>query len=344
MIPPVFADVPTHDLSIFDPASPPAESIRHLSVLVFAITGFIFIVVEGILFYSVFRFRRRAAGSAEPPQVYGSKPIEIAWTAAPALVVFILVLVTARTLWEVNVPPPQPTEGDNTLFVTVVGKQWWWEYTYDHYNGRPLAFTTANELHVPAAPPRGPDENKEEYEKKYRVYLTLKSADVCHSFWVPRLAGKTDLIPGRSNSMWFRTNQPGLYVGQCAEYCGTQHANMLIRVVVDSPGVFDDWVEKQQKPAVDDPAARSGQSAFLKQSCVNCHRVRGTSDKGGYAPDLTHLMSRQTLAAGMVPNTPEELRRWVADPQKTKPGCLMPAFGLSDTERDEIVRYLETLR
>src|SRR5579872_4263459 len=138
------------NLSIFDPASPGAESIRNLSVLVLAITGFIFLLVEGILFYAILRFRRGAPTGTEPPQVYGSKPIEIAWTAAPALIVFVLVLVTTRTLWEINVPPPQPREGDNTLFVTVVGRQWWWEYTYDHYNGRPLGFTTANELHVPA--------------------------------------------------------------------------------------------------------------------------------------------------------------------------------------------------
>src|SRR5262249_18742995 len=142
------ADPSTQNLSIFDPASPQAESIRSLSVLVLAITGFIFVVVEGILIYSIIRFRRRAsaAGSGaretERAQVYGSKPIEIAWTAAPALIVFVLVLVTARTLWEVNVPPPQPREGDNTLFVTVVGRQWWWEYQYDHYSGRALGFTT----------------------------------------------------------------------------------------------------------------------------------------------------------------------------------------------------------
>src|SRR5438105_8326528 len=139
------------DLSIFDPASPPAEAIRKLSFLVFAITGLIFLVVEGVLLYSVIRFRRQStAPAAEPPQVYGSKPIEIAWTAAPALIVFILVLVTARTLWDVNVPPPRPQAGDNTLFVTVVGRQWWWEYTYDHSNGRAPGFTTAQELHLPA--------------------------------------------------------------------------------------------------------------------------------------------------------------------------------------------------
>jgi cytochrome c oxidase subunit 2 len=344
--------------SIFDPVSPPAESIRNLSVLVLAITGFIFVVVEGILIYSIVRFRRRAAAGApppetagpnaaretEPPQVYGSKPIEVAWTAAPALIVFVLVLVSARTLWEVNVPPPQPREGDTTLFVTVVGRQWWWEYQYDHYDGQALGFTTANELHVPAAPPRGPDEKEEEYEKKHRVFLTLKSADVCHSYWVPRLAGKVDLIPGRTNSLWFRTDRPGLYLGQCAEYCGTQHANMLLRVVVEPREDFERWLANERKPAVEDPAVSDGRSAFLRQSCVNCHRVRGTSEKSSYGPDLTHLMSRKTLASGMVENNPENLRRWVDDPQKVKPGCLMPAFGLTDRERDDVVRYLLTLR
>jgi cytochrome c oxidase subunit 2 len=329
------ADPSTRGLSIFDPVSPPAESIRNLSVLVLAITGFIFIVVEGILVYSLVRFRRRAAtGTAEPPQVYGSKPIEIAWTAAPALVVFVLVLVSARTLWEVNIPPPLPRAGDNTLFVTVVGHQWWWEYAYDQYNGRELGFTTANELHVPASA-----------EGVARpVYLTLKSADVAHSFWIPRLAGKTDVIPGRANSMWFRTDRPGLYLGQCAEYCGTQHANMLLRVVVDSPEDFESWLENERQPAAEDAAASTGRSAFLAQSCINCHRVRGTSARGSGAPDLTHLMSRKTLASGMVENTPENLRRWVADPKQIKPGCLMPAFGLTDRERNDIVRYLLTLR
>ena len=370
MIALLLADADAQNLSIFDPVSPPAESIRSLSVLVLAITAFIFIAVEGILIYAIIRFRRRpasgsaagadatgpalspdagrggTAGETEPPQVYGSKPIEIAWTAAPALVVFVLVLVSARTLWEVNVPPPQPKEKDNALFVTVVGRQWWWEYQYDYYNGKPiravgtdgketdLPVITANELHVPAS--AGGVSRK--------VFLTLKSADVCHSFGVPRLAGKTDLIPGRVNAMWFQTDQPGLYVGQCYEYCGTQHANMLIRVYVDSPDDFEAWLANERQPAVEDPEVRAGRSAFLGQSCVNCHRVRGTPARGSYGPDLTHLKKRETLASGMVKNTPVNLLAWVADPQKVKPGCLMPAFGLSDRERDNLVRYLLTLR
>jgi cytochrome c oxidase subunit 2 len=342
-----------NDLSIFNPASPPAQSIVDSSILVLAISAFIFVVVEGILLYAVFRFRRVARADAseslarpgdgpvslrsEPPQVYGSKPIEIAWTAAPAMIVFVLVLVTARTLWEVKIPPPKPEEGDKTLFVTVVGRQWWWEYRYDHYDGKALGFITANELHVPAAPDDAP-------LQKYRVFLTLESADVCHSFWVPRLGGKFDLIPGRSNHMWFRTDRAGLYLGQCAEYCGTQHANMLLRVSVDPPGEFARWLEHEGGPAVDDPSVRSGKEVLLRQSCVNCHAIRGTTARGTYAPDLTHLMSRETLAAGMVPNSPDNLRLWVDDPQKVKQGCLMPAFGLSKNDCDLVVRYLLTLR
>jgi cytochrome c oxidase subunit 2 len=326
----------TQNLSIFDPVSPPGESIRSLSALLFAICAFIFVVVEGVLFYCVFRFRRaRAAGqTAEPPQVYGSKPIEIAWTAAPALIVLVITLVTTRTLWEVKLTPPKPQPGDNTLFVTVVGRQWWWEYHYDYYNGKPLGVTTANELHVPAS---GDGVSRP-------VRLLLKSADVCHSFWVPRFAGKTDLIPGRTNALWFQTDRVGLFVGQCAEYCGTQHANMLLRVAVDAPPDFERWLENESKPAIEAPGLAESKQAFLSQSCVNCHGVRGTAAQGTYAPDLTHLMSRQTLAAGMIANTPENLRRWVIAPQSIKPGCLMPAFGLSERETDQVVAYLQSLR
>jgi cytochrome c oxidase subunit 2 len=326
-------EVAQKDLSIFAPDSPPAEHIRSLSLLVFAITGFIFLVVEGVLLYSIWRFRRPAAGQPEPPQVYGSKSIEIAWTAAPTLIVFILVLVITRTLWQVERPTPLPTAGDHALFVTVVGHQWWWEYVYEHYDGRKLGFVTANELHVPVSTDGTPRP----------VYLTLKSADVCHSFWVPKLAGKTDLIPGHTNSMWFQTKKLGLFVGQCAEYCGTQHANMLLRVNVDASEDFDRWLEHEAAAAADRPPMREAKAAFLGLSCVNCHRVRGTPARGTYGPDLTHLAGRQTLASGMLPNTPDNLRDWLADPQQVKPGCLMPAFGLTDQQRSQVLRYLNSL-
>ncbi|HTU89731.1 MAG TPA: cytochrome c oxidase subunit II [Gemmataceae bacterium] len=330
------------NLSIFDPVSPPAQSIHHLSLLVLAITAGIFLVVESVLIYSLLRFRRGyAPGSSEPPQVYGSKPIEIAWTAAPALVVFVLTLVIARTEWEVRVdldhPPPEIKDG-HPLRVRVVGHQWWWEFNYDSYGDEKLGFIAANELHVPAS-------ILSESGERRPVFLTLESADVAHSFWVPRLAGKTDLIPGKTNTMWFETEHTGLFVGQCAEYCGTQHANMLLRVYVDSLEEFSRWLVNQKKDARDSDELRKDKEAFLSQSCINCHRVRGTLARGTFGPDLTHLMSRNTLAAGMILNDGgvKNLRAWIADPQTIKPGCLMPAFGLSESDLDRVVRYLASL-
>ncbi|HLJ96544.1 MAG TPA: cytochrome c oxidase subunit II [Gemmataceae bacterium] len=325
---------PNQNVSIFDPASPPTESIRALFILVLAVTGAIFLLVEVVLVYSIFRFRGQTADSIEPPQVYGSLPIEIAWTAAPLLIVFLLALILTRTEFEVRVNPDQPPPGSKPLYVTVIGRQWWWEYIYDKYDGQDVGVITANELHVPASEEGIPRP----------VYLTLKSADVCHSFWVPRLAGKTDLIPGRTNQMWFQASQPGLYVGQCAEYCGTQHAHMLLRVNVESSDDFQHWLDNQKKPTVEDAAVRAGREVFFAQSCINCHRVNGTPAKGTYGPDLTHLMSRQTLASGMVANTRAELRRWVSDPQQIKEGCLMPAFGLNEQQVDLLVNYLLSLK
>jgi cytochrome c oxidase subunit 2 len=236
-------------------------------------------------------------------------------------------------LWQVELEPPAPAVGDNTLFVTVIGRQWWWEYRYDHFNGEALGFTTANELHMPVS----------DADTPRRVYLTLKSADVCHSFWVPRLGGKTDLIPGRVNSKWFETQHEGLFLGQCAEYCGTQHAGMLLRVNVESPSAFAAWLAREQLPAIESPAAVRGRETFAALSCVNCHTIRGTTADGTFGPDLTHLMSRETLAAGVVPNTRDNLRKWIANPHDIKPGSLMPAFGLDDEQLEDVVTYLETL-
>jgi cytochrome c oxidase subunit 2 len=323
----------TENLSIFDPSSPSAGWIRHLFLLVLVITGGIFVVVEGVLLYSLFRFgRKEPQDKVEPPQVYGSLPIEIAWTAAPGLIVFLLSLILIRTEFEVRVNPDDPPPGSKPLYVTVIGHQWWWEYRYDTYDGTTLGFTTANELHIPAS----------ENAVPRPVYLTLLSADVCHSYWVPRLAGKTDLIPGRRNQMWFQTSERKVFLGQCAEYCGTQHANMLLRVIVDSPEEFQRWVDREKTDASDTPSA--GRDVFLNQSCISCHTVRGTKANGTVGPDLTHLGSRTTLAAGMVPNTRDELRKWIVNPQKTKPGCLMPPFGLSDQEFDDLRDYLWTLK
>jgi cytochrome c oxidase subunit 2 len=335
------SDGSPHNLSIFDPVSPPARSIHELSILIFAITGGIFLVVEGVLIYSLLRFRRaHVPGSNEPPQVYGSKPIEIAWTAAPALIVFVLTLVIARTEWEVRVRADQlPPDSQNSkpLRVTVIGHQWWWEFHYDSDGDDKLDFITANELHVPASDHQSPSTRRP-------VFLKLQSADVAHSFWVPRLAGKTDLIPGKTNTMWFETEHTGLLVGQCAEYCGTQHANMLLRVYVDPPEQFAHWLADQKKDARDDDEARKGKHVFLRMTCKNCHTVRGTTARGTVGPDLTHLMSRDRLAGGMIENNAKNLSDWIENPQKIKPGCVMPGFaGLKHADLDDLVRYLASL-
>ncbi len=165
-----------------------------------------------------------------------------------------------------------------------------------------------------------------------------------HSFWVPQLAGKTDLIPNRTNYTWIDPREPGVYVGNCAEYCGTQHANMLLRVIAQTPADFGNWMAEQQKPAEDNAQLSEAKAAFGSLACVNCHTIKGTPAVGKFGPDLTHLMSRQTLAAGVLTNTTQNLREWVNDPQQAKPGCLMPSMKLTDKELDQVVSYLQSLK
>ena len=295
-------------------------------MFVLAIAGLIFLVVCTLLVYAIVKFRATPANAdREPAQVYGSTQIELAWTIVPVLIVVVLFAATARVIHAIQ-DAPQP---ENALEVTVIGHQFWWEYRYPE-----LGIVTANELHVPvseAAVPRP-------------TFLTLMSADTDHSFWIPALGGKTDLIPNRINRMWFDPQRTGLFLGQCAQYCGTQHGKMLQRVSVDSADDFDAWVEAQRQPAADDPAARAGRRVFETTACINCHTVRGTVANGRFGPDLTHLMSRATIASGAAQNTPENLRVWLRDPDAIKPGSLMPAMQLSDADLDALVRYMQSLR
>jgi cytochrome c oxidase subunit 2 len=323
---PAYAGTSDGGTNIFKPLSTPAEAVYEISLLVLAICAGIFLIVGGLLAYTLIHFRRRPDDDGrEPPQVYGSNQIELAWTVIPILIVFVLILVTARTIADVQNAAKPPA----ALDVTVVGHQWWWEIRYPD-----LGIVTANELHVPVS----------DSAKRRPTFLKLESADVAHSFWVPQLAGKTDVIPNRDNRMWIEPTQPGTYLGNCAEYCGTQHARMLLRVIVHSPGEFEQWVAAQRQPPVADPQVRVGREAFFSTSCVNCHAIGGTTAQGMFGPDLTHLMSRETLAAGATPNTPEKLRAWVRDPQTLKEGCLMPNMQLTDNELDQIVAYLGTLK
>jgi cytochrome c oxidase subunit 2 len=315
-----------HITNIFAPESTPARLIFDLSTFVLSITGLIFLVVSALLVYAIVKFRARAADAdREPAQVYGSTQIELAWTIIPILTVVVLFVATARVIHAIEDAPQPPT----ALEVTVVGHQFWWEYRYPA-----LGIVTANELHVPVSAPSRPRP----------TFLRLMSADTDHSFWIPQLAGKTDLIPNRINKMWFDPLRTGLFLGQCAQYCGTQHGKMLQRVWVDSPEDFDAWVKAQQQPAVEDPEAFAGRRVFETTACINCHTVRGTVANGRFGPDLTHLMSRATIASGAAENTPERLRLWLRTPDAVKPGSLMPAMQLTDADLDALVRYMQSLR
>jgi len=313
--------------SIFAPVSTPAVKEADLAKMVLVLSAVVFVVVAGLLAYSVVRFRAgRGEQGTEPPQVYGSAQVEAAWTVIPIIIVIVLVLATGRVIHEVQAAPEPP----NAVRVTVVGRQWWWEIRYPE-----LGVVTANELHVPVS----------DSANRQPTFLTLESADVAHSFWVPRVAGKTDLIPNKTNHMWVEPHQPGTYLGQCAEYCGTQHAHMLLRVVAEPPEQFARWVERQRAAAAPvDSAAAAGRRVFLGTACISCHTVGGTVATGRYGPDLTHLMSRETIGAGVEPNTRERLRAWVRNPDDLKHGVLMPAMQLDDEQLDQLVEYLLTLR
>jgi cytochrome c oxidase subunit 2 len=323
---PAAAQSPTN---IFDPAATPAHSIFGLSMLVLSVTLAIFLIVAGLLLYALIRFRHRPEDSdREPAQIYGSNQIELSWTVIPILIVVMLFLTTTRVILGTEaIPKPA-----GAMDVIVIGHQFWWEYRYPR-----LGVVTANELHIPISDPARPTP----------TYLTMSSADVSHSFWVPRLAGKMDVIPNRVNVMWMDPPQAGLYLGQCAQYCGTQHAKMLLRVYAQSPEDFADWIDQQKRPARQDfsgnPAAAEGQTVFLHNACINCHTIAGTVANGRFGPDLTHLATRDTIASGPIENTPENLRKWIDDPNSMKPGSLMPAMHLNDHDLDVITAYLTQL-
>jgi cytochrome c oxidase subunit II len=315
--------------NIFTPAATPAHAIVTLSEFVLVITLCIFLIVGGLLLYAVIRFRHRATDAEyEPAQIYGSNQIEISWTVIPILIVVTLFLTATRFILNTQAIPKPHTAVD----VTVIGHQYWWEYRYPKYG-----VVTANELHIPIS------------SKTYPLptYLTMSSADVSHSFWIPRLAGKTDLIPNRMNTMWVDPEETGLYLGQCAQYCGAQHAKMLLRVYTDSPDDFAAWINKQKQNGRQDftgnAAAAEGQTVFMHNACMNCHTVAGTAANGRFGPDLTHLASRDTSASGAIPNTPENLRKWIADPNSMKPGSSMPPMHLNDHDLDVITAYLTEL-
>ncbi len=274
--------------------------------------------MQGLLLYMAARFRARP-GDGEPRQVFGHRNLEIGWTAAPALILAVVFVLMLPALRSASAP-----EGD-ALPVVAIGHQWWWEFQYPNQGA-----LTANELHIPVGQP---------------VHVQLESADVIHSFWIPRLNGKTDLIPGKTNYLWLHAQEADTYLGQCAEFCGIQHAWMLLRVVAQAPADFDAWVANERQPAAAPAAAvAQGQQLFTQRTCINCHTIQGTSARGTVGPDLTHMGSRQTIGAGVLDNTLDNMRRWLKNPQAIKPGSNMPDFHLSDADVDALAAYLEGLK
>jgi cytochrome c oxidase subunit 2 len=312
--------------NIFSPVATPSQSIFSLSMFVLAITGGIFVVVAGLIAYAAVRFRQRPDDDgSEPPQIFGSNQIELSWTIIPVLIVVVLFLATARMIFAIQDAQKPPA----ALEVTAIGHQFWWEFRYPA-----LHITTANELHIPVS----------SADAQRPTFLKLTSADVIHSFWVPRLAGKTDLIPNRINELWMDPQTVGVYEGQCAQFCGVEHAKMLLRVYVDSPEQFAAWAKQEQQPAAQGPAVAAGRQEFESQACVNCHAIAGTSARGQFGPDLTHLATRKTIASGAADNTTDNLEHWIADPDLIKPGALMPSMHLTPDQVHEITAYLNTLQ
>ena len=301
--------------SALDPQGPAARPIAFLWWLMLAIAGAAFLLVMGALWYG---FKRRPRDQSDGGLRRREKRlILVAGALFPTVVVLLLMgltVATGRTLHTI--------EGDGTLRVQVIGRQFFWDVRYPDSGA-----VTANEIHVPVG---------------VRVDLELTTTDVIHSVWVPQLAGKVDMIPGVTNHMTIRADRPGVYRGQCAEYCGVQHTRMAFIVIADPPEGFRNWLDRIRAPqgAPADALAARGLDLFLANSCVGCHTINGTSARGTLGPDLSHMALRRSLGAALIPNTAENLRAWIRDVQEFKPGAKMPPIPLSDDDIRAIVAYL----
>jgi cytochrome c oxidase subunit 2 len=307
----------SHAPSVFKPAGTGAKDIARLAITILAIMSGILITVWGLLAWVIVRYRNRP--ESEASQTTGNTTIEVVWTAIPAVIVAVLFALTIQVTGQLAF-------STRNVEFTATGHQWWWQVEYTG-----ATFQTANEIHVPV----------------YRtIAANLLSADVIHSFWVPQMGGKVDLIPGHVNKIAFVPVQTGRFLGVCSEFCGKQHANMRFLLVVEPVNQFADWFANQEKPAAAaaGPQAVAGAAAIATLSCGGCHTIRGTALKGTVAPDLTHLASRSTIAGVTLTNTPANLRRWIQDPQAVKPGTYMPTIPVAPQTLDQIVAYLSELR
>lgn len=298
------------------PEGPIARRADSLWDLTFAIAAVIFVVVEAVLVFTIIKFRRRPG--REAAQFHGNTKLEVVLTLIPTLILAGLAVPTVKAIADLAERP------EGALDITVTAKQFWWQYEYTD-----AEVMTANEMHVPVGQP---------------VFLTLEGADVIHSFWIPKLTGKQDVVPGRTNHMQFVADEPGTYWGQCTEFCGLSHANMRLRVIAHEPEEFEQWLDDQSKPASASlsGAAADGEEIFMN-TCVSCHAVKGTDASGTIGPDLTHFATRETFAGATFENNTQNLQRWIDNPPAMKPGAQMPDYGLSSQEIDAVVAYLQSL-
>ena len=329
--------------SILNTFGPNAAKIAFLFWIILAVATIVFVIVEGVLLYSIFRYRERP-NSPAPKQIHGNNTIEIAWTIAPSIFLFFVLGVTIFTMFGLS-----DLGGGNKIEVKVVAHQWWWEFDYPNYN-----IVTADSLHIPAGAV---------------IQADLASNNVIHSFWIPALSGKMDVIPGHNNQLLFKAdmNATGkIFGGECAEFCGAQHAHMHFDVYVDSQDGFNSWVSAQQKAATPlntgtaackPPIPQSdlvacGAKFFAQGACVGCHGIVGVNlngyndpkSLGLIGPNLTHFGSRDLIAGGILVNNPQNLALWLHNPQNVKPGNDMPDLGLSQDQINALVAYLESLK
>lgn len=298
--------------SVLGPSGPAAEQIAELWWLMFGVATAVVVIVTVLLLLAIFWPRQSTPWGGTPFIVVGG-------IVLPAVILVGLLIYTFSTMSALAAP------SRDALTIEVIGHRWWWEVRYPEEG-----VTTANELHVPAGQP---------------VRLEVTAADVIHSFWVPELNGKMDLIPGQTNTFWIEAYEPGVYRGQCAEYCGTQHAKMAFLVVSEPQAAFDAWLEQQQQPAPEPTSAlvREGQQIFLGSACVSCHTIEGTNASGNAGPDLTHLANRLTLGAGTISNSRANLAGWIVNSQAIKPGNKMPPMNLNPEDLQALLAYLESL-
>lgn len=316
--------------SVLDPAGPQARHIGGLFWMFVGIGSAVYAVVAGFLLIGVFRRRRHQIDTGAPTtrpdhdSERGLRVFVISGVGVTVAILFVLIIadfvVGQRT---------SSLHAEEALTIRVTGHQWWWEIEYDHPIPGKIV-TTANEIHIPTGQP---------------VRFELQAQDVIHSLWIPNLGGKKDLVPGHPTSVWYMATEPSTFVGLCAEFCGRQHARMRLTVVAEPEDRFRSWLANQLQPALppDSPDLRRGRDVFLTGSCALCHRISGTPANGHIGPDLTHLASRPTLAAGSVPNTRGFLAAWILDPHEIKPGVRMPPNQIGSQDLHALLDYLQSL-